>query len=238
MPVIQSGYEKMSCIGPHPGACQCTTNMINIHARGKAVICGDWNSRHKRWDRTSNRRGNQLVRWANSKRWDIHPWEGFSFKTQRYESNIDLFATKGVEIGSDCSPEDVWTGNLHHRPIATTFLTKQEHKDPAKRRISVKLWRDQTKASKVLESYRRKFPEIIKSVKECNRRKDLDAIYNQIVETPCAPWREGKPTPLRYSSFWSDKLDHLSQLKRSSTKTLCRRIQKKHGSVTGNANRV
>ncbi len=65
-----------------------------------------------------------------------------------------------------------------------------------------------------MESYRRKFPDIIKRVKECNRKKDLEVIYSQMVQTLCAPWSAGKPVPQRYSSFWSGKLDHLSKLRK------------------------
>ncbi len=147
-------------------------NMINTHARGKAVICGDWISRHKRWDRTSNRRGNQLVRRSKAKRWDIHPCDGFSFRTRRYKGNIDLFCDQehGNWIGS--IPRRHMDRKLTAQANCNNLITRQKHKAPAKSRISVKLWRDQAKASEVMESYRRKFPDIIKTVKECNRKKD------------------------------------------------------------------
>ncbi len=70
--------------------------MINMHARGRAIVCGDWNARRKRWDRVSNRRGNQVVRWATAKRWKVSTLDDFSFRTKRYKSNIDFFCDKKI----------------------------------------------------------------------------------------------------------------------------------------------
>ncbi len=56
-------------------------------------------------------RGNQLVKWASEKKWKIRTWEGYSFRTRQYKSNIDFFITKGLDIGNIRSPNDVWTGH-------------------------------------------------------------------------------------------------------------------------------
>ncbi len=125
-------------------------------------MCGDWNARHKKWDRVSNRRGTQLARWATTKQWKIETWEGFSFRTTRY---------KGLEVGSIRSPEDVWTGNTQYRPVKTSILTRQKHTSFENLKISVKHWREEEKKENVLEVLQAKLACILEELKHLNVRK-------------------------------------------------------------------
>ncbi len=127
--ICQLGQIKIGVVYLSPASSRAETekclNMINTHARGKSILCGDWNSRHQEWDRLSNRKGNQLVRWASAKKWKVRTWEGYSFRTRQYKSNIDFFVTKGLDIGIVRSLNDVWTGRTQHRPIVTSLLTRK-----------------------------------------------------------------------------------------------------------------
>ncbi len=149
--IAQVGHIKIGAVYISPSATKEETEeclrMINMHARGREIVCGDWNARHKRWDRVSNRRGNQAVRWATAKRWKVSTLDDFSFRTKRYKSNIDFLATKNIEVRGIRSPEDLWTGHTQHRVVMTSFLTKESTTQP-KHKISVKNWRDKEQNEK------------------------------------------------------------------------------------------
>ncbi len=51
--------------------------------------------------------------------------EGFSFRTKRFRSNIDLIITKSINVAKVCSPDDIWTGSLQHKAVASSFANSQ-----------------------------------------------------------------------------------------------------------------
>ncbi len=119
------------------------------------IIGGDWNARHKQWDQKSNRRGNQLARWAIEKKWEIVHRNGPTFETKRYRSNIDFFISKGIQAAGVKAPEDIWTGGTQHRPVTTNFSTREvlclrAKPNPA----SVSKWRETEMQKMVRSAYR------------------------------------------------------------------------------------
>ncbi len=59
------------------------TYLGNLHkyCRGQAVIMGDFNARHRHWDRKSNWRGNKVARGAEKHNWRIRTATGPTFDT-------------------------------------------------------------------------------------------------------------------------------------------------------------
>ena len=96
-------------------------NTAHKTCRGKAVIMGDFNARHRTWDRTSNSHGRWLVAWAKKHRWVIHAPSEPTFSGHRGSSTVDLVLTRSLESSEATVMHGKWDGVSDHEPVSCTL---------------------------------------------------------------------------------------------------------------------
>ena len=92
---------------------------IQDSTRGRSVIMGDLNARHRLWDITSNSHGNWLVEWAKANHWTVDAPQEPTFSAHQGTSTVDLFLVKGVDSDGATILSGDWDGSSDHRAAWT-----------------------------------------------------------------------------------------------------------------------
>eukprot|EP00171_Calliarthron_tuberculosum_P006235 IDg6235t1 len=113
---------------------------IKQYCTGIVCIAGDWNARHRNWDRMTNRRGLALVRWAEKEGWVISTPHEDTFRSSRGSTKNDFY------VHCDCSASrpqvvsGIWDGvskaertNKRRTEIATEVFWQQLPQDASSR---------------------------------------------------------------------------------------------------------
>ena len=126
---IAGTYLSVLYIRPNisrPSFLQCF-NQIQKLTRGKSVVMGDLNARHKSWDTTTNSHGRWLVEWATSNQWHIDAPGGPTFIAHQGTSTVDLFLTKGVHTSGASILNGIWDGSSDHRAVGTKIIAQPRY---------------------------------------------------------------------------------------------------------------
>ena len=95
-----------------------TLNRYRKQSQPKAIIMGDINARHNQWDRSTNTKGSEILKWAGQYGWTINASVSPSFKSVRGTSNVDLMICRNVQFDSLPSiPGGNWIGISGHKPV-------------------------------------------------------------------------------------------------------------------------
>jgi len=187
-------------------------NMLHNRCRGKTVIFGDFNSRHRDWCSQTNQSGRHLHAWHLKNGWQLHapPFPtrvspGPS-QTSTY-STIDLFLTRNINLTNFRYPRSHAFGISDHLPIQADLDTDYIQPPPPLR----------------IAKYRRKRPDLLEKYElnlDANKARlgllfdnakteqDLNAAYADHMKVQTEPFLpKGKYRPRsRDKPWWTPEL--------------------------------
>ena len=182
---------------------------IRTCTMGKVTIIGDLNTRHLRWDTTSNSQGRWLVKWAKMHDWSIHAPEEPTFSSHMGTSTVDMVLTRNVVAQETKVLHGPWDGCSDHFAITTHLFAKPLYRLG----ISSILHRHRHN-TKYLERARTVFPaelpSILKEVSKCTNAESLEEVYTTFKNVTLQPWAPArKYRPKRFRYFWNHHLEYL-----------------------------
>lgn len=186
-------------IGPRASVTDETVVLDRIHkiSTARAIIMGDMNTRHVKWDSRSKARGLRLVQWAERKAWIISGPAVLSYRSPRGGSSPDIFMTKGLNKGETKTRTELAETGSYHLPVKmTTELHHCRGKDAKGGRLHSKL----TRNTRILENtrlqYRKNLPNSLEKVISARDCASLEDAYRSFKEVLLSPWdkcRKKKP---------------------------------------------
>ena len=146
--------------------------------RGPTIILGDLNARHNRWDRTTNRFGSTILKWAEKYSWTIRAAQEPTFVSRTGRSNIDLFITKDLQAPlNPWIPHGDWDGMSDHNPVVLEITVPAPVRETGRRRVA---WRKRTDPDCLQQSRDvalKENPGLIAAIKAANSITELNRVY-------------------------------------------------------------
>ena len=197
---------------PQSSFLQCL-NEIQALTRGKSVVMGDLNARHKTWEKATNSHGRWLVEWATSNKWNIDAPAGPTFIGHQGTSTVDLFLTKGIHTSGASVLSGLWDGSSDHRAVGLRVLAPPRYTLDVPR-IPQSQRRNPTYMQKAAELYSAQLPRFFEKVKSSSTPEALENVYSELTALILEPWAPArKHKPKRFKHFWTRRLDYLKSLR-------------------------
>lgn len=182
---------------------------IHMTCRGKTVLIGDFNARHKNWCSKGNRNGTCLKLWAEQNGWVIHaPPFPTRVGPRGAISTIDLVVTRNSNIHSFYYPRQCF-GISDHLPV--TFTIQQiippeppPLQIPKSRRSRADLL---DKLDKAMDENQARIEQLFR---HADTLEELEAAYMEYVKLltePFIPKRQRRRRP-RDKPWWTESLAH------------------------------
>lgn len=189
-------------------------NTVQKISRGAALIIGDLNARSRDWDTKSNGRGRRLLKWARAHNWTPRAPKGHTFAIRgKGVSTIDITVMKGLSSYNVTVPPVGTFKSSDHQPI-TACITIPCKQIKERGKILKSMRSNPTILRKASEAFKSLIPTLIKEVKTCKSRDELEQKYNEVCEGLLKPWDEArKKIPNRYGKGWGWTLDQRSRLR-------------------------
>ena len=163
--------------------------ILRRHGSGPTIFCGDFNARHKLWDKRQNNRGSALLRWCQSLRYIIKSPQEPTFHAPSRSSCIDFFISKRVQCSNARVLNGPWDGCSDHLPVLcfsnlTTPKMQKRSTVPLHQRSS------QSYIDKARTHYSKYLPGLIDKLEAVTTKKEIDIIYNEICATLKEQWQK------------------------------------------------
>lgn len=212
--VLSAGIHLTTVyISPSATADEVTDFLERVHTmqRGKAVVMGDLNARHLRWDRKTTVRGRLLSAWADRNGWSIEAGDGPTCHTHRGGSSPDLFVYRGVKL----SEVRIYSGTgrevSDHDPIQAELEGKLET-EQAKRHLAIRHRCNKEATERAEKLYQERMPDIMQAIEKCTCSQELELLYGQLTNTLLEPWEPLRTRkPGRFRDGWTRELDNLAK---------------------------
>lgn len=192
---------------------------ISPWMRGEAVVFGDMNARHLRWDSDTNAYGTSLQRWAEERRARVFAPNEKTCVTALGASTIDIFVSRSPRLDNIHIVPGMWDLLTDHNLVVAQVCPKSED---AQIRIPRRLFQNPRVVRKAADMYKSSLPEVTDSANVAQTPAELELAVNQWQATMLRPWLQySHPTPARFRPGWSRELDRLASqrtrlLKRAS----------------------
>ena len=186
--------------------------LLQTHCRGPTAIMGDWNARHRKWDKLTKSRGTQLYNWCASNKWTTSAIDGFSYQCNTGESNIDLFASKDIVCSRASSPRGPWDGAINHKPVTCTVESPGNISEEKRRMvISNSRLKDKEYREKVRDGSKADLLTLSMRFNSCNSEQELNMLCTRTEEELCRPWLVPLRLTNRFRGFWNNELDQMAK---------------------------
>jgi len=185
--------------------------LVKIHmtCRGKTVLIGDFNARHKSWCQKTNANGRCLKHWAEKCGWEIHaPPFPTRVGPRRAMTTIDLVVTRNSNIHSFSYPHRCF-GISDHLPfnfcIQDTIRTEPPLLQiPKSRRNRADLL---DKLDKAMDENQARITQLFR---HATNQQELDEAYQEYVNLLIEPFRPKGRKHKRHRDkiWWTESLAH------------------------------
>ena len=198
---------------------------------GRVCILGDLNARHRRWDSTSNVRGQELLRVCRRRGWRIWaPNEPTYRGAANNESTIDLMITRGCDPTTLVVPRGDWDGCSDHSPVVASLRARWNRRSYRPGRISQARRKNAGALARAEEVFPNTLPYWTEQIREARTPEELQDAYDGMARALLNPWR---PTtrgvnPERYREFWSEELEKLSKKRSKLYRRVVKSQQQEH----------
>lgn len=175
--------------------------------QGPGILVGDLNSRHTAWDKTTNRQGRQLHRWAQAHRFLTQRPSFPTIQTTRGNSCVEVILHRsprpptikvhGSILGSD------------HRPVtAHLFLST-----PSTLRYSpLPVLANRRCRERAQDQYKETIPNIIDALTAASSPASLEISSGRLAAGTLEPWAAMCPQrPTRFRPGWTISLDRMAK---------------------------
>lgn len=177
-------------------------------SRGSAVILGDFNARHVRWDDATNANGRFLVAAASTNNLTISAPSAPTFVGNRGTSIVDLVLTRNVTVTKIGIQEDVDTISDHRAVIGEIALASPRSSSG----IPLSVIRNRVCQTRVAGSYERSGKSLCNMLIEVNSGEELENAARRVAHATLEPWAaECAPKPGRFRPGWNRELDRLAK---------------------------
>ena len=182
---------------------------IRTCTMGQVVIIGDLNTRHLRWDTTSNAQGRCLVQWAQLHDWNIHAPEEPTFSSHIGTSIVDMVLTRNVMAQETKVLHGPWDGCSDHFAITTQLFTQPSYRlgissIPHRHRHNPEY------LERAAALFQEQLPGISTEVSGCTTAESLEEVYTKFKNVTLHPWALArKHRPRRFRYFWNHHLEYL-----------------------------
>lgn len=188
--------------------------------RGDAILLGDLNSRHCRWDCDTNTYGSTLLSWATANRATIYAPRAVTCLTALGASTVDLMVARTPRLDKVEVIAGMWDFITDHRLVVGQVYPPMDKMDV---RIPIRMFADSNRVRSVIDSYRTSIPVIRDKAKAAMTTTDLNSSVEELQAALLRPWMEFcRRKPARFRPGWTRELDRLA----STRKTLVRKAAK------------
>lgn len=104
--------------------------------KGKSIIIGDLNARHKNWDKHSNPRGIRFNKWAHAQGWKITAPTQHTCQARNGTSTPDIVLYRGIGISDVEIPQGCWNTLSDHRPVRLKIESRYRMKQNGGKSLS------------------------------------------------------------------------------------------------------
>lgn len=177
--------------------------------RGQAVLLGDINARHLRWDTSRNAYGTALHTRASTNHCKVVAPPEPTLINEHGSSTIDLFITRGVRATSIHIAAGAHDNVTDHHLVHVTVLPPA---DGTVCRISGRALEDPDRRCKAKNHYKDCIPDLAAKAETTTSLADLTAVHEAWQSAILLPWRDFcRPCPARARRGWTRELDKLAK---------------------------
>lgn len=153
------------------------------------IVVGDYNTRHTKWDTTTNARGKAINSLKKTTILQSLAPTTPTFRTRNGKgSNTPETLFKDLPAPSVTFPNGQWTGASDHCPILyKTSLQAPGNKKP--RQVTHTLLGASQGKEICAKFYNSHFPKLISFRQNCNSA-NVQLVYQQVTETVLFPWQQ------------------------------------------------
>lgn len=208
--------------------------------RGSAVLLGDLNARHTRWDTNRNAYGTALVQWTEANRATIYAPRQETYISGKGSSTIDLLIARGVSLDEVSVIPGIYEGFTDHRLVVGSTCPKLSS-IPC--RIPRGALGDPSRRLRAAEYYKEHIPTVTSKAETACSAEEVDAAFRMWQTVMLQPWRDFcQPCPRLQRPGWTRELDQLAAKRtrlirqaekgdaeaRLAAKSLDREIKRRH----------
>lgn len=213
--IITSLQSGLTIIGAYIAPVRGQAVMQSILAwirpwmRGGAVLMGDLNSRHKRWDVHTNNYGKLLSAWASDNRLDIYAPTTATCITSSGASTIDLFLSRQPRLDNVEILPGTWDYCTDHRLVIASVCPPV---DATICRVPRRLFSDNRCTRRAKEVYKDTLPGIKQQADDASTASQLDEATSAWQAAILRPWLHYcRTAPGRFRPGWFHDLDKLAK---------------------------
>ena len=176
---------------------------------GPAVIIGDLNCRHIKWDKKTNKQGARLVKWATDHGWTIHAPSEPTFAAHSGQSTVDLMMTKGVHSPGLSVLHGVWDGCSDHFAVSAQVMHGPSYQLDIPR-IPQRQRKNYPYLEKAYKLYKSELPKLQDQIMSCKTSDELEHLYSKFKHITLEPWEAARrPRKRNFKYFWNRHLEYL-----------------------------
>ena len=199
-----------------------TLDTARKQSQPKAIIMGDINAQNTQWDRSTNTKGSEVLKWAEKHGWTINASASPSFTSVRGTSNVDLMICRNVQFDSLPSiPGGDWIGISDHKPVIAEVHGTAPDATPTTR---VPWWKRNKPEITEKAKYRAEelVPHLIDLMEHVETTVQLEDLYKRWEDIVTRPYTiTSIPRPRCFKPFWDHRLDQMGKKRSRLYKKAC-----------------